>query len=76
MVPDKKGEATMRRDHLLMRTAIRSFFTRRLLVAVVGTAWVGAAPAPARATWYVDDDAPNDPGPGGPSVSDPAETAG
>ena len=64
----------MRRNHSLMRTAIRSLFTRRLLVAVVGTAWAGVALAPAQTTWYVDDDTPN--GPSDPSVNDPAETAG
>jgi len=65
----------MRRHHFLMRTAIRSFFTRRLLVGVVGTACMGVALAHAQTTWYVDDDAPGDPGPRDPSVSDPAETA-
>ncbi len=63
----------MRRNHLLMRTAIRSFFTRRLLVVVVGTASIGAALAPAQTTWHVDDDAPGDPAPGDPSISDPLE---
>ena len=29
--------------------------------------------APGQTTWYVDDDAPGDPGPGDPSVSDPLE---
>ncbi len=29
--------------------------------------------ADARATWFVDDDAPNDPGPGDPAISDPLE---
>ncbi len=32
-----------------------------------------AMPSYAQTTWYVDDDAPNDPGPGDPSVSDPLE---
>ncbi len=32
-----------------------------------------AASARAQTTWYVDDDAPNDPGPGDPTISDPAE---
>ncbi|MBU0639674.1 MAG: hypothetical protein KKB50_12480 [Planctomycetes bacterium] len=32
-----------------------------------------AAAAPGQTTWYVDDDAPNDPGPGDPTVSDPDE---
>ena len=58
----------MRRNHLLVRTAIRSFLTRRLLVAVIGT--IGMGTALAQTTWYVDDDAPGDP-----SVSDTAETA-
>jgi len=31
------------------------------------------ATAQAQTTWYVDDDAPNDPGPGDPAVSDPLE---
>ncbi len=32
-----------------------------------------AMPSHAQTTWYVDDDAPNDPGPGDPSVSDQLE---
>ena len=42
---------------------------------MVGLALVAAlsAPAGAETTWYVDDDAPNDPGPGDPGVSDPLE---
>jgi len=64
----------MRRNHhFLMRTALRRFFTRRLLVAVVGVASVGVALAHAQTTWYVDDDAPGDPGPGDPTISDPLE---
>lgn len=43
-----------------------------LLVAVILLLGF-AAPAPAQSTWYVDDDAPNDPGPGDPNVSDPDE---
>jgi len=54
-----------------MRTAIRRFFTRRLLVAVVGVASAGVALAQGQTTWHVDDDAPGDPAPG-----DPTETAG
>ncbi len=32
-----------------------------------------AIPSQAQTTWYVDDDAPNDPGPGDPDISDPLE---
>jgi hypothetical protein len=41
--------------------------------AVFAGALLGASSAGAQTTWYVDDDAPNDPGPGDPSVSDPLE---
>lgn len=61
----------MRRNHLLMRTAICGFFTCRLLVAAVNSACMGAALAQGQTTWHVDDDAPGDPAPG-----DPTETAG
>ncbi len=45
-----------------------------LTLIVLGIAAL-AMPSAARAqtTWYVDDDAPNDPGPGDPTVSDPLE---
>jgi len=43
------------------------------LVAVLVGVLVPTATASAQTTWYVDDDAPNDPGPGDPSVSDPLE---
>jgi len=39
-----------------------------LLLVLSLTSW-----APAQTVWYVDDDAPNDPGPGDPTVSDPDE---
>ncbi|MBU0616363.1 MAG: right-handed parallel beta-helix repeat-containing protein, partial [Planctomycetes bacterium] len=36
-------------------------------------ALLAAAAAGAQITWHVDDDAPNDPGPGDPTISDPLE---
>ncbi|MBU0640102.1 MAG: hypothetical protein KKB50_14650 [Planctomycetes bacterium] len=33
------------------------------------------AAASGQATWYVDDDAPNDSGPGNPTISDPDENS-
>jgi hypothetical protein len=42
-------------------------------VAVLVVACCAMSSAPAQTTWYVDDDAPNDPGPGDPGVSDPNE---
>ncbi len=50
----------------------RSLFARTLIVLVAGILMVTAI-AKAQTTWYVDDDAPNDLGPGDPSVSDPLE---
>ena len=45
-----------------------------LTLIVLGTAALATPPtANAQTTWYVDDDAPNDPGPGDPTVSDPLE---
>ena len=43
------------------------------LIVLIG--WMVFAPgaAVARTIWYVDDDAPGDPGPGDPAVSDPLE---
>ncbi len=45
---------------------------RMLVVLLVGCI-LFATTAQAQTTWYVDDDAPNDPGPGDPLVSDPLE---
>jgi hypothetical protein len=50
----------------------RLILARMLIVLLAGAALM-AAPAVAQTTWYVDDDAPNDPGPGDPNVSDPNE---
>jgi hypothetical protein len=44
-----------------------------VLVASFALAAGGANPAWAQTTWYVDDDAPGDLGPGDPAVSDPSE---
>jgi predicted outer membrane repeat protein len=52
-----------------MRTATTICWALALLVPAVQP----DATAVAQTTWYVDDDAPNDPGPGDPSISDPAE---
>jgi hypothetical protein len=76
VIPDNKGEMTMRRNHLLMRTAICSFFPPRLPVAVVNTADMAAAITHAQMAWHVDDDAPGGPRPGDSFTNDPAETAG
>ncbi len=43
------------------------------LAALFGVGLVFTAAAPGQTTWYVDDDAPNDPGPGDPGISDPDE---
>lgn len=50
----------------------RLILPRMLIVLLTGAALTAAA-AVAQTTWYVDDDAPGDPGPGDPLVSDPAE---
>ncbi len=50
----------------------RLMFVRMLVCVLVG-AGLATAPAAAQTTWYVDDNAPNDPGPGDPLVSDPLE---
>ena len=42
-----------------------------VLAGLFITGFVGIVPA--QTTWYVDNDAPNDPGPGDPTVSDPNE---
>jgi len=42
-------------------------------VAFFGATLLVNPAAQAQTTWYVDDDAPDDPGPGNPSVSDPLE---
>ncbi|MBU0640517.1 MAG: right-handed parallel beta-helix repeat-containing protein [Planctomycetes bacterium] len=44
-------------------------FWTAILMAIF---WMAAA-APGQTTWYVDDDAPNDPAPGDPTISDPDE---
>jgi hypothetical protein len=43
------------------------------LIVLLTAATLVTATAQAQTTWYVDDDAPNDPGPGDPTVSDPLE---
>jgi len=45
------------------------------IVLALGLVIVASPPQPALAqsTFYVDDDAPNDPGPNNPAVSDPLE---
>jgi hypothetical protein len=43
------------------------------LVAVLAGVLLPTGTALAQITWYVDDDAPGDPGPGDPSISDPLE---
>ncbi|MBU1957842.1 right-handed parallel beta-helix repeat-containing protein [bacterium] len=45
----------------------------RFWTAILVTILLMAAAAPGQTTWYVDDDAPNDPGPGDPALSDPDE---
>jgi hypothetical protein len=42
-------------------------------VILIGVAALFAAVASGATTWYVDDNAPNDPGPGDTAISDPAE---
>ncbi len=44
-----------------------------MLVTLIATGLAVTPAARAQTTWYVDDDAPNDPGPGDPNVSDPDE---
>jgi hypothetical protein len=44
-----------------------------MLIVLVAGLLLGGGPALAQITWYVDDDAPSDPGPGDPLVSDPLE---
>ena len=43
------------------------------LVVTVSVVLMTGVTAQGQTTWYVDDDAPNDPGPGTPQVSDPLE---
>ena len=43
------------------------------LSILVGVAIFATPAVQAQTTWYVDDDAPNDPGPGDPAISDPLE---
>jgi hypothetical protein len=50
----------------------RSISARKLLVLLTGAILTTVTTA-AQTTWYVDDNAPGDPGPGDPSVSDPLE---
>ena len=45
----------------------------RVFVALLAGVVMLTATTQAQTTWYVDDDAPNDPGPGDPTVSDPNE---
>ncbi len=45
--------------------------SRHILVVLIACAAMTAAQA--QTTWYVDDDAPNDPGPNNPDISDPLE---
>ena len=45
----------------------------RNTISVITTLLLVAATASAQTTWYVDDNAPNDPGPGDVSISDPLE---
>ncbi len=45
----------------------------RTLVVLLTSAVLATASVQAQTTWYVDDDAPNDPGPGDPAISDPLE---
>ncbi len=47
--------------------------TPAMIVIIVLTALFIAHPLYAQTTWYVDDDAPGDPGPGDTSISDPLE---
>ena len=47
-------------------------YARMFVALLVGSVLLTAA-TQAQTTWYVDDDAPNDPGPGDPLVSDPLE---
>ena len=51
------------------------FHPHPLLLCFLGILYslLTAGPAIAQTTWYVDDDAPGDPGPGDPTVSDPNE---
>ena len=46
---------------------------RPLLGVLIGLALLLTPAAAAQTTWYVDDDAPGDPGPGDPMISDPDE---
>lgn len=50
-----------------------SVLARRLLLLLAIAVGLAAMPARAQCDSYVDDDAPNDPGPGNPNVSDPLE---
>jgi predicted outer membrane repeat protein len=43
------------------------------ILAFTAAGLLAAAPISAQTTWYVDDDAPGDPGPGDPLISDPEE---
>lgn len=50
----------------------RTSFGRTLILLPASPALLATA-VQAQITWYVDDDAANDPGPGDPTVSDPLE---
>jgi len=60
------------RDPAMNSFPARITFLAFLTAAACLVAFVNA-PAHAETTWYVDDDAANDPGPGDPDNSDPAE---
>ena len=47
--------------------------SHRVLVALLIGVLAAAGDASAQTTWYVDDDAPSDPGAGDPTISDPNE---
>ena len=47
-----------------------------MLTLLLASTLMVAATAQAQTTWCVDDDAPNDPGPGDPMITDPNESCG
>lgn len=52
------------------------YTSTRLIAAICLVLAAAQTVAQAQTTWYVDDDAPSDPGPGDPTVSDPNEDGG
>ena len=50
----------------------RTSFARICITLLAGMVF-GVSSAAAQTVWHVDDDAPNDPGPGNPDISDPLE---